>query len=90
MSKQQYVLIGGPLDGATEFKGSMVTFPDGEISAQLRGPLPYYRLWYRGVVAFCGRPAKLYFEPGPRGRFPVKDIASHIHEDFFDHLENTR
>ena len=86
MDEPQYILVGGPRDGATRFEGAMVTFPDGEISAQVRGLRPGYRLWYRGVVSFCGRPTKLYWEPG--GWIPDKPL--HQMEDELDAKENQR
>uniref|UniRef100_A0A6M3LVM5 Uncharacterized protein n=1 Tax=viral metagenome TaxID=1070528 RepID=A0A6M3LVM5_9ZZZZ len=84
MEDQRYILIGGPLDGVTQFHGAMVTFPDGEISLQAQGLRRGYRLWYRGVISFCGQPTKLYWEPG--GWIPKTPL--HALEDMLDAEEN--
>ncbi len=46
MPTPPYVLIGGPLDGATAFPGIVAVFSDSSVVAQLRGPRPrHWRAW---------------------------------------------
>ena len=61
MEKPRYKLVGGPLDGATQFAGRISGFPDGRIGARVRGLRDGYSLCYQGHVSFCGAMTKLYF-----------------------------
>ena len=61
MSNPSYTLVGGPLDGATQFAGTIAGFPDGTVAARVHGLRAGYWLLYRGEVSFCGRPSQLRF-----------------------------
>ena len=61
MTRPRYELFGGPLDGATQFSGTIAGFGDGTVTARIHGLRASYWLLYRGKVSFCGRPAQLHF-----------------------------
>jgi len=61
MKEPLYELVGGPLDGAKNFSGSISGFGDGTVAARLHGLRTGYTLYYRGELSFCGRLSRLYF-----------------------------
>ncbi len=61
MPTPRYELIDGPMDGATQFAGTVTGFSDGSVAARVHGLRDGYWLLYRGEVSFCGRPAQLRF-----------------------------
>ena len=56
-----FELIGGPLDGATCFLGTVATFPDGTVAARAHGAWPDWWLLYRGEKSFTDSPTRLEF-----------------------------